>query len=294
LRLARLARLVKLVKNLEAFDSLRVMIKSLYTCIPVLFWSSLVLFFVEVIVGLSLNNMLSPEIENPERSLSDRTELFKYFGTFSRSMTTMMELTLGNFVPVCRLLMENVSQGYGYSILIYKLIVGFGMLRVMSGVFLHETFKAAASDDELMVVQKKRAQEKHKKKMMRLFKAADPTGEGHIGRAEFAEMLQDQTVKTWLSAQDVEVGDGLLLFDLMDDGDHKLSPGELIRGMARLKGAARSIDLVGLMHLTSHLFSRVSRMDARVDGHLNSKLEQLNSKFEAKFSDIKQTTEFEL
>merc|ERR1712137_1052096 len=110
MRLARLARLAKLVKKMEAFDSLRVMIKSLHACIAVLLWSLVLIFFVEMMVGLFLINMLSKEIENPERLLSERLEIFMNFGTFSRAMISMTELTLGNFVPLCRFFTEKIGE----------------------------------------------------------------------------------------------------------------------------------------------------------------------------------------
>merc|ERR1719240_1557789 len=104
--------------------------------------------------------------------------------------------------------------------------------------------------------------------MIALYNAADSTGVGYISREAFLGILQSQKMRTWLSAQDVEVGDGLLLFDLMDDGDDRLTAAELVRGMARMKGPARSLDVIGLMHMTSHLSSEVSKMDAKINAKL--------------------------
>jgi len=241
----------------------------------------MLLFFVEMMVGLCLSNMLYIEIENPDRLLSERTDLFTYFGTFSRTMITMTELTMGNFVPVCRFLTEKVDEGYGHGILIYKVTVGFGMLRVISGVFLHDTFKAAATDDELMVVQKLRTQQKHKKKMMYLYNAADSKGLGHISHRDFVGILKSQRMRTWLSAQDVNVGDGSLLFELIDDGDDKLTAAELVQGMARMKGPARSLDMIGLMHTTSHLSDMTSRLSSMMSD-LSSQVLRMDAKMDAK------------
>lgn len=42
--------------------------------------------------------------------LKDKFELvYTYFGTFSRSLLTMFEITLANWPPVCRALTENVT-----------------------------------------------------------------------------------------------------------------------------------------------------------------------------------------
>merc|ERR1712100_294867 len=113
-------------------------------------------------------------------------------------MITMTEITLGNFSPVCRFLAKDINEWYSHFILVYKVAVGFAMLKVLSGVFLHETFRTAGSDDELMVVQKRRAQQEHEKKMLRLFKAIDTAQSGHISRADFEHLFHhNPTLKIW-------------------------------------------------------------------------------------------------
>merc|ERR1711920_449139 len=97
-------------------------------------------------------------------------------------------------------------------------VVGFAVVNVISGVFMHETFKVASSDDDLMVVQKKRATEKHVMKMRNLLSQADTSNDGIVEREEWREALQRDSVRTWLSAMDIEVGDPDLLFDFLDCG----------------------------------------------------------------------------
>jgi len=126
-------------------------------------------------------------------------------------------------------------------------------MRVISGVFINETVKSVASDDELMVVQKKRAQAKHAQKMRQLLEKADTSGDSCIQRDEF----------TWLAAQEIDVGDADLLFDLMDGGDGELTSDELCTGISRLKGPAKSLDLIGLIHMTwnmSYQLNEVQQM----------------------------------
>merc|ERR1711870_203096 len=117
---------------------------------------------------------------------------------------------------------------------------------------MHETFKVASSDDEMMVAQKRRQNLLHVAKMDRLLKEADVSGDGFIQREEFAEVLQKPAVRTWLSAMEIETGDTELLFDFIDNGDEQISSLELVEGIARLKGTARSMDVVALTHRTAH------------------------------------------
>jgi len=60
----------------------------------------------------------------------------------------------------------------------------------------------------------------------------------------------DDDMKTWRSAQDIDVGDADYLFGLMDTGDEQLAAEEFCLGISRLKGPAKSMDLCGLTHMT--------------------------------------------
>merc|ERR1740123_1968729 len=177
-----------------------------------------------------------------------RMRLYIYFGTFTRSMFTMFELTLSSFIPVSRLLIENVSEWYIVPMVVYKMVMGFAVVKVITGVFLHETFKVAAMDDDLMVLQKSRASAKFKAQMSKLFASADTDNNGTLSRTELQEILTETKTKTWLAAMDLEVDDADKLFDFINPNEsEEISLKMLTDGIQRLRGPARSIDMVALM-----------------------------------------------
>merc|ERR1712048_1042668 len=108
--------------------------------------------------------------------------------------------------------------------------MGEALVRVMTGIFMFETFKAAAADDELMIMQKEAQQKMHASKMQHLFEEADEEGDGFLSYEEFLEIVEDVRVKTWLNAMDIDIADATVAFDLLDDGDQKLSAEELVHG----------------------------------------------------------------
>jgi len=266
LRLLRLVRLARMVKTIQAFDSLQVLIGSIIASASVLLWASIILVLLTSMVALFLNSMLEDYILDESEPLLQRQQVFAYFGTFTRALLTMFELTLSNWIPCCRLLMDHVDEWYAMLILTYKLTMGFAVVKVITGVFLHETFKVASTDDELMVVQKQRATAKHTQQMMKLFKEADISGDGTVGREEWKNALRKSKVKTWLSAMDLEVGDADLLFDFLDNGDDSITAEELINGVARLKGSARSIDVVALMYKCMSIERSVEELTLKTAG----------------------------
>ena len=160
----------------------------------------------------------------------------------------MFELTLANWPQASRLLSENVSEVFMVFCLIHKLTIGFAVVGVINGVFFQETFKVVALDDVNMVRQKERAERMHTRKMLSLLKEADLSGDGLMDLEEFRTVMADEGIRCWLASMDINTEDIDALFFLLDtSGDGQVDATELTRGISRLRGNARSLDLNLLM-----------------------------------------------
>lgn len=245
-RLAKLLRLIKLAKSIKSFDSLYLLTASIASSASALLWSGALTCIVQLSVALILSTFLLPYCTDLSNPPEDRMEVYRYFGTFSRSMLSMFELTLGNWVPISRILSEKVSEWYTIFTLAFQVVLGFAVIKVITGVFLTETMKVASMDDSIMLKSKERAVRLHKEKMGRLFEHADLDSNGCIDCVEFHQLLQDKEVRQWLSSMELDIWteqDGDALFTMIDDGDGLVTLDELVKGVARLKGQARNVDL---------------------------------------------------
>merc|ERR1719382_2090729 len=83
--------------------------------------------------------------------------------------------------------------------------------------------------------------------MSRLFEAADADGNGALDVEEFVQVVEDPTISTWLSSMDLPVRDPGNLYQLLDaDGDGSLTCEEVVKGSLRLKGNAKSLDVMSI------------------------------------------------
>eukprot|EP00931_Biecheleriopsis_adriatica_P008017 TRINITY_DN109258_c0_g1_i1.p1 TRINITY_DN109258_c0_g1~~TRINITY_DN109258_c0_g1_i1.p1 ORF type:complete len:598 (+),score=102.23 TRINITY_DN109258_c0_g1_i1:57-1850(+) len=267
-RLAKLLRLVKLAKTVNAFDSLYLLTASIKSSVSALVWSAVLICILQILTALGLSTFLIPfclDKNNPEE---DRWEVYRYFGTFTRSMLSMFELTLGNWVPISRLLSERVSEWYTIFTMVFQVVLGFAVIKVITGVFLTETMKVASMDDSIMLKTKQRAMRLHKQKMSRLFEHADTDGSGVLDEDEFRNMLSQKDVRAWLASMDLDVeteDHEKALFHLLDsDGGGLVCMDEMIAGVARLKGPARNIDLSLLGQEMRKLTSSLSTLESNV------------------------------
>merc|ERR1711862_470559 len=116
---------------------------------------------------------------------------------------------------------------------------------IINGVFIQETFKAAALDDTIMMRRKQKAMQIHRQKMESLFKHAEKNEDGSIHLQAFRDIMSDPSLTTWLAAQDLDSADVDTMFILLDDAvgvpDGTITKDELIKGVSHLKGSARSL-----------------------------------------------------
>merc|ERR1719247_3337877 len=176
-------------------------------------------------------------------------------------MLSLFEMTLANFKTVMRTMVEEVSEWYMLLGFIHKFTLGFSVMGVINGIFIKETFKVAECDDAIMLMQKQRATEMHAYKMQKLFAAADDSGDGIVDQEEFVEIVQDPDVNAWLAAQELDVGDPYRLFILLDsERKGKLAVEDVVAGVSRLKGSARSVDMLELVQDHAALQTKVNKI----------------------------------
>lgn len=247
IRLARLLKMIRLIRVIRVFTSFRLLVGSLKASVSTLFWSSSVLLLVQVISALTMCQLLAQYLEDETQNAAERIEVWKYFGTFARALLTMFEITLGNWIPPVRILLENVSGWYAIICVIYKLSVGFAVVNVISAVFVQQTIKVASQDEEVMIMQKKRDARRFQGELRRLFQDLDLQQDGVITFDEFQMALSNDRVRHLLAALEINVLDAYDVFELLNNGHNEVSWDEFLIGMLRLRGPAQSMDLMRLL-----------------------------------------------
>eukprot|EP00929_Paragymnodinium_shiwhaense_P110644 TRINITY_DN7781_c1_g1_i1.p1 TRINITY_DN7781_c1_g1~~TRINITY_DN7781_c1_g1_i1.p1 ORF type:complete len:614 (-),score=94.82 TRINITY_DN7781_c1_g1_i1:74-1915(-) len=269
-RLCRLFRLLRFAKAFQVFDVLHLLVHSMWACMTALMWSMIFLAIVMMGTAIVLIYMLEPQLTNEEIEFEERVLLYTYFGTFTNGMFSMYELTMGNWVPISRTVVSNVSDWYIVLFILYRTFVGFAVLKVVTAIFNAETFRITQSDDGIMLMHKERQVAIHTGRMQALLQEGDESEDGFLTLEEFQVLLSDRQVKKWLAAQEIEFKDVEVAFDMLDlNGDGRIAPEELVRGLSWLKGSARSVDLVNLALDVARIEQNVDRLVSKLPEGVN-------------------------
>ncbi|CAE7200784.1 zupT, partial [Symbiodinium sp. KB8] len=172
-----------------------------------------------------------------------REQVFRYYGTFSRTLLSMFEILFANWGPPCRVVVENISEWFSVFFLLYRCVLGFAVLNVVSAVFVQQTMRTASSDEELAFKQKERDVAMYTRKVRKLFQTMDDSGDGALNLEEFAKLANSPKLAFWMSQLELEYHDLMSLFEFLDNGDGQITLTEFIEGAARLRGSAKAIDV---------------------------------------------------
>jgi len=245
LRVVRIARTLRIVRTFEIFSKLRVLVSTVVASIFALFWSIVLLTVLMLMTALVLCDTLNGALSSGDIVGELAEWVYRYYGTPTMAFWSVFELTFsGGWPNYVRPLVEEVSPGYAVFFAIYIYIVVFSMFRIITALFLKDALAVAAADTESMIADKIATNEKTAQALLDFFVAADSSGDGCLTWGEFEDALQSEHVEAYLANLELDVTQSRRLFEMLDDGDQKVSAEEFVRGALRLRGTARSQDVV--------------------------------------------------
>jgi len=256
LRVARLVRMIRVVRVMRMFHELRVLVNTMQNAAGALFWSLCLLTVIMVIATIFVVQLLTDYITDDSLSHEMRVFIYTHFGSFSRGMLTMFEITvpgLGGWGAVVHIIIDEVQPLYGFFFTFYVAIVCFATLKVISALFIKETLTIANRDHEAVMEERIRQKTQIIENLRQVFKDVDRSGDGRVNFEEFKLIMDEPRVHAWLANLELAVDDLDNMFQLLDNGDGFISCDEFLQGIFRMKGGAKSMDVVTLIYETQKI-----------------------------------------
>eukprot|EP00913_Durusdinium_trenchii_P025560 g23991.t1 len=228
--------------------------------------SAITMFFLNSSdVNLSGNGLIQGFILDETQVFEHRAWINQYYGSGWRAVYSMFELThSGGWPTYARPVVEYVSTWYAAFFMGYVTLVIFAIIRIITAIFLKETLATAAGDAALatmvFVVGSSDAFFSDFQQSQEIFLEADSDGNGVITKAEMDSACSNAVVLHYLSILEIEVHEVEPLFDLLDDGDGEVTIKEFCQGIMRLKGQARSLDVISIMHDANMIMTQCREM----------------------------------
>jgi len=265
-RVFRLVRVLRIVRVMHAFRELRILVKTIYSSVRALLWSMVLLSIVMAISALFLCQLLDDYIADEDNPMETRLWVYKRYGSASRASWTMFELTLsGGWPNYARPLVEDVSPYLAIYFGAYVSVVTFAMIRIITAIFLQQTFQVAGHDQEMIQMEAMKKKNQYIEKLRDVFEKADESGDGMVSKAEFNKVLQLEEVRKVLRDLEMDPHEAHGLFALIDDGDGNISFEEFLSGTLRLKGSAKSVDVIALLYENQKTAKKLNEISMEIE-----------------------------
>ncbi|CAL1156181.1 unnamed protein product [Cladocopium goreaui] len=275
LRVAKVTRALRIVRVVKFVRSLKSLLFCIGRTLRALAWSLVLLMLIVFVFGLIFTDITSEYLTQTDTVVDPITAgtLRTRFGGLELSMHTLYGSITGGFTWVeARDAFGEISFVWGILFEGYISFCLFAVLNVMTGVFCHSAIESADKDHEMNLQILATEREKYFRAVKRLFARLDADADGGITATEFEVALQDKTLISVFDALEISVGDAWNLFRTLDsDGDSHVGPQEFIDGCLRLKGPARSIDVVCIKR---DLNTLMQKLDTQVEEmtHIKKKI----------------------
>jgi len=188
----------------------------------------------------------------------------EYFGTVARSMYTLFQMiTLESWSSgIARHVVTNQTEMMLF-FLVFLLFSHYGLLNLVVGVIVENTLSNARNNEDKIKQEQDKEQKRTLEHLKDIFKLADEDGSGDLDRGEFFRCLSNPEVEKKMKLIKLPIAEAKNLFSVLDaDGQGSLSIDEFIGGCLRLKGSAKSKDLLSVQIQVESLAKKMDDLES--------------------------------
>merc|ERR1719353_2380207 len=199
----------------------------------------------------------------------------EFWGTVPRSMYTLYQVTtLESWSQVIARPIWDVKPHYMVLVLSFQLLTTFGLLNIVVAAVVDGTMNCT---DEFVMEKKMVDETAESMHVVRSIFSQCAGADGLVTQAQLVEALQDRVVRRKLLTMNISYDDAAQIFRILDPQDKgAIGCAELTRGFMRIRGTAKSKDLLAVRAL-------IYRTGAQLTGDIKA--------FEAKFNVFQATTQ---
>mmetsp|Transcript_17201 Transcript_17201/g.31705 ORF Transcript_17201/g.31705 Transcript_17201/m.31705 type:complete len:615 (+) Transcript_17201:3-1847(+) len=244
MRILRLVRVLRVVRIIRFLSELRTIVISILGSMRSLMWTLVLLLLGIYIVGIYFTQLVSDHVITlgQDSTLTESEKMMlTYYSNLSRSMLSLFQAMSGglDWDVVCQPLIDNISWLQGIIFSLYISATVLALMNVVTGVFVEEALKSAKKEDT----------EYMSGYLMQMFQEADADGTGMLGVEKFMRMCTEADFINYIRSIEVDPDEAMALFHLLDlDGSNSIEYEEFVRGCLRLRGSAKAIDVLSLLH----------------------------------------------
>jgi Ca2+-binding EF-hand superfamily protein len=252
----------------KMFAKVRIMITMIFGSLVSLFWLFVLVVVVIYAFGIILTQGATDWRTNSkiEASVQEYQLVNSRFGSLYWTMYTLfLCMTGGLSWGEAAILALPMGMFYFVVFIFFMFFTFFSVLNIATGVCVDSAIQVANSDRALRMIKDQESRQTYADDLRELLLRVDVDHDGEITRDEWETSVELDSVKFLLSALDVKVHDATEVFNMLDvDDDGSVGLVELVDGLEKLQGYARSVDAQQIILWLRRQATAIDRIMERV------------------------------
>jgi len=273
LRMAKMLKLLRMVRLMRLFRQLRLILNSILGSMNSMLWSVCLVVTITACLGICFVQASTEFLQHNEVSGELHDEIFVWWGSVPKAMLSMYMASFSgeDWRKIADPLMH-MGSGVFYGI--FLLYIGFFhcvIANTLTSLFVEATITNADTDQQQLILLELENKEKYIKMLRQWFRAIDKVNSGRVSMAQFTENMHSPEMFAFASRMGIEITDIRQFFAVLtNNGTKPVDLETFVVGCIKLKGAAKSMDLMDLMFCHRQLNAQNSEFIRYCEGEFNS------------------------
>eukprot|EP00928_Gymnodinium_smaydae_P031275 TRINITY_DN22_c0_g2_i1.p1 TRINITY_DN22_c0_g2~~TRINITY_DN22_c0_g2_i1.p1 ORF type:complete len:732 (+),score=185.01 TRINITY_DN22_c0_g2_i1:301-2196(+) len=272
LRGFKMVRVLRIMRVMRFFRELRLMVVSILQSLGSVTWALGLLVVLKYLFAICLVHGVTNYLCFGEDA-EVREQLSQWYGSVAGAMfTLLLAISGGKDWEELVEPLAAISIVYKIAFSLYVVFVLIGVLNVLTSVFVERARELSALDRDLAIQAELKQNEAFIREMREIFEEADADGSGSITWVKFKAYLENEQVRAYFATHNLDTSEAHELFRLLagDSGEDCVDIEEFVMGCMRLKGQAKSADMMVLLRETKILNRKLRTLAQRVDSRFDA------------------------
>jgi len=268
-RLMRVLKMMKVMRVLRVMRSLRevrLLLYSLMGSVKPLLWTVIIITGINFMFGICfVQSIAAFRHDNWEKGVhgDGQVEVDTFYSSWTsvpQAMYTLFKVSTGgvSWGEVSDPLLTLGWSTFGI-FLLYVALFMFVMANAVTAIFVSSADEYAKKDEQNMIADQLAAKRNYMDQVNELYEEMDSDNSGEVTRSEFLKFMSDPRMATFASSLNIEPVEMNQFFDVLSGrGKNPVDLETFVDGCIRLRGPARSMDVVDLILRQSSLAHEVT------------------------------------
>merc|ERR1712032_1481846 len=249
-RLMKMLKLLRVVRIMKSFRELRLLMNSIIGSVKSLVWSVLLIVMITYIFGICfLQGATGYLMDVGAETRLDAENVRNYWGSLQDSMLSLyMATTSGESWTSIAEPLRHVGPEYYLLFLMYVAFFMFVVTNTLTSLFIESTMRNADRDHVMLIQDELSRKNEYISRVRKMFTTIHEDLSGELTWEEFSTHLQTPEMVAFASSLDIEVVELTQFFAILSaNGTQKVNLETFTIGCMKLRGNAKSMDLLGLI-----------------------------------------------